>query len=245
MKSKKLSKIAVWLVMFTLVFGFALPQKYSADTLPATSIDEATAITDNNQINGDFELPGTHWYKITPTKEQISKYSHMKLTLNSDQVINLSVYSSKEKAIADDTFEQYTTGTIPGEATTIQFPFAWEGPYYIKVEYNGMVDVSMDYTSLDGATDTQSADSLGMGTAKYTLQEEPVNLPPSTLDATGSNCAIEASVEGKKSAKEMLKEIRLFRDGILSKTTEGKELSALYYKATPFILAKMAFNKNI
>lgn len=246
MKSKKISKIAVWLVILTLVFGFVIPQKYSADTLPATtSIDEATAITDTSQVDGDFELPGIHWYKITPTKEQISKYSHMKLTLNSDQVINLSVYSSKEKAIADDTFEQYTTGTIPGEATTIQFPFAWEGPYYIKVEYNGMVDDSIDYTSLDGTTDTQSADSIEMGTVKYTIQEEPVKLPPSTLEATGTSCPIESSLEGKKSAKEMLKEIRLFRDGILSKTTEGRELSALYYKATPFILAKMVFDKNI
>ncbi|RPJ95900.1 peptidase S8 [Rummeliibacillus sp. TYF005] len=245
MKMKNTSKIAIWMLIFALVFGFTLPQKYYADTLPTTSIEDATSVTDSNQIDGVFESPGIHWYKITPTKEQISKYSHIKLTLNSDQVINLSVYSSKEKALADDTFEQYTTGTIPGEATTIQFPYAWDGPYYIKVEYNGMVDDLTDYSMPDVSLNTESVENSDLGSASYTLKSESVKLPPTTLDATGSNCAIEASVEGKKSAKEMLKDIRLFRDGILLKTKEGQALSSLYYKATPFILAKMAFNKNI
>lgn len=243
MKIQKTSKIAVWLLIFALIFGFTIPEKYHADAVSATSIDEAVTITEGNMIDGTFDSPGTHWYKLTPTQDQLSKYSHMKLTVNSDQVVNVSVYSSKEKAQADETFEQYTTGTIPGEAATIQFPYAWEGSYYIKVEYNGMVDYSDEDSS--EYTETQPVEDIDLGPASYTLQEESVKLPPSVGETTGSTCPVEYSVNGTKSAKEMLKEIRLFRDGVLSKTKEGKELSSLYYKAAPFIVAKMAFNKDV
>lgn len=246
MKSRQISKLAVWMLVFALIFGFTMPQKYHADTISSTSIDEATTITDGKTIDGVFESPGTHWYKITPTKDQVSKYSHMQLEVNSDQFVNVSVYSSKEKAQADDTFEQYFTGTMPGEAATIQFPYAWEGTYYVKVEYNGM----MEYPDEDstGYAEVQSEENVELESASYTLKEKSVKLPPITEEVTGSTCPVEfstESAESEKSAEDMLKTIRLFRDGILSKTKEGRELSSLYYKTAPFIVAKMTFNKDI
>lgn len=251
MKVNKLSKVTAWLLVFALIFGFMIPQTYHAETTFATSITDATAITEGNNIDGAFEQPGVHWYKITPTKEQISKYSHLKIEVNSDQVLNVSVYSSKENAEKDQTFEQYSTGTIPSTPAVIQFPYAWDNTYYIKVEYYGLTD-NIDATAVQDGTGsqtvtstTQPIDGTELGNASYTLKASSVKLPPSTEDATGAACPVEFSVNGKSSAKEMLKDLRLFRDGILSKTEQGRQLSSLYYKAAPFILVKLPFNQTL
>lgn len=52
------------------------------------------------------------------------------------------------------------------------------------------------------------------------------------------------SVDQKKSGKGILDKLRSIRDEQLSQTAEGKELTSLYYKAAPFIVAKLALNKT-
>jgi len=245
-KFNKLSKLTSWLLIFALIFGFIIPQTYHAETIPATGVGEATTITDGKVIDGAFEQPGVNWYKITPTKDEITKYSHLKIEVNSDQVVNVSVYSSKENAEKDQTFEQYSAGTIPGTPAIIQFPYAWDNTYYIKVEYYGLIEnpdgtVTSDVTVIPDA----SLEGADFGNASYTLKTSSVKLPPNTEDASGATCPVESSVNGKSNAKEMLKDLRLFRDGILSKTEQGRQLSSLYYKSAPFLIAKLAFNKSI
>ncbi|MFJ8263825.1 S8 family serine peptidase [Rummeliibacillus sp. NPDC094406] len=240
MKINKLGKLTSWLLIFALIFGFIIPQTSHAETIPATGVGEATTITDGKVIDSAFEQPGVKWYKITPTKDEITKYSHLKIEINSDQVVNVSVYSSKENAEKDQTFEQYSAGTIPGTPAIIQFPYAWDNTYYIKVEYYGLIE------NPDGTVNPDaSLEGADFGNASYTLKTSSVKLPPSTEDSAGASCPVESSVNGKSSAKEMLKDLRLFRDGILSKTEQGRQLSSLYYKSAPFLIMKLAFNKNM
>lgn len=233
MKIKKASKLTALLLVFTMVFGFMIPQKYHAETVSVTSIGDATTISDGKVVVGTFEQPDVHWYKVTPTSSEISQYSHMKLELKSDQMVNISVYSSKENAEKDQTFEQYIGGTTPDTPVNIIFPYAWEGPYYIKVEYFG--EGEYPEIPLEGAE---------LGNVSYTLTTKSVKLPPSTEASTGLDCPVEFSASDKKSGKEMLKAIRLFRDGILSKTEQGRQLSSLYYKSAPFLVFKLALSKN-
>lgn len=239
MKQKSTRKIAVWLLAFAIILGLTLPpqQSFAAETTTATAIDDATAITNGAAVKGSFDQPGVYWYKVTPTKEEVSKYSHIKFDINSDQVVNVSVYPNKAKAIADDAFEQYVTGTVSDQAATISFPYAWEGPYYVKVEYSGFADdLPMEGLSEDEGGSTDSVN--------YSITAKSVKLSPAKEEATGSVCPVEYSVAKQKSATQILKDIRLFRDGTLAKSTQGKQLSSLYYKAAPFLVAKMIFNKD-
>lgn len=240
MKQKNTRKIAVWLLAFAIILGLTLPpqQSFAAETTTATAIDDATAITNGAAVKGSFDQPDVYWYKVTPTKEEVSKYSHIKFDINSDQVVNVSVYPNKAKAIADDAFEQYVTGTVSDQAATISFPYAWEGPYYVKVEYSGFTDdLPMEGLSEDEGGSTDSVN--------YSITAKSVKLSPAKEEATGSVCPVEYSVAKQKSATQILKDIRLFRDGTLAKSTQGKQLSSLYYKAAPFLVAKMIFNKDI
>ncbi|GIN86311.1 cell wall-associated protease [Heyndrickxia sporothermodurans] len=230
---KKVSKITALLLVFTLIVGFMIPQKYQAETVSVTPIEEATTITNGKVVEGTFEQPDVHWYKITPTSDQISKYSHMKLEVKSDQMVNVFVYSSKENAEKDQTFEQYAAGTAPDAPAVIQFPYAWDGPYYIKVEYYGFTEDPE--IPLEG---------VELGPANYSMSTSSVKLPPNE-EASSGDCPVEFSASGKKSGKDMLKAIRLFRDGILSKTKEGRQLSSLYYKSAPFLAFKLAFSKSM
>ncbi|MGX9136045.1 S8 family serine peptidase [Rummeliibacillus sp. JY-2-4R] len=269
MKINSISKVTGWILIFALVFGFILPQNSKAETIPTTEFSNVTTnqinetdvktVTNGKVEEGTFEQPGVHWYKVTPTQDQISKYSHLKLKVNSDQIVNISVYSSKENAENDQTFEQYIAGTTPGAPgeqaipAEIKFPYAWEGPYYIKVEYLGepafadptLQDPSMQALSPDLNTPNPSqVDGVDLGKVSYTLQTSSIKTFPTKDIPTGETCPVEFSVKGKTSAKEILKDIRLFRDGVLSKTEEGRQLSSLYYKAAPFLVAKIAIDKK-
>lgn len=48
----------------------------------------------------------------------------------------------------------------------------------------------------------------------------------------------------EKIGKKHPDKLRAIRDEQLSQTAEGKELTSLYYKAAPFIVAKLALNKT-
>ena len=106
-------------------------------------------------------------------------------------------------------------------------------------------DTSMQALPLDSSnSDPSQGDGVDLGKISYTLQTSSIKTFPTKDVTTGQTCPVEFSVKGKASAEEILKDIRLFRDGILSKTEEGRQLSSLYYKAAPFLVAKIAFDKK-
>lgn len=237
--------MTAWVLIIALIAGFIMPQNLHAETIPATSIDDAATLASGQSIDGIFEQPGVQWYKITPTQKDITEFSHIKLQLTSDQMVNVSVYSSKENAEQNYTFEQYNAGTdMSPDAATINFPIAWKGPYYVKVEYFGNIDEDGEMALADNQDEEQPPVEGGFGPAKFTLSAKDVKLPPSKDLSSGMDCPVEFSTSGKLSGADMLKSIRLFRDGILAKTQEGRNLSSLYYKSAPFIVLKLAMNKS-
>ncbi|MGV2914161.1 peptidase S8, partial [Bacillus safensis] len=86
----------------------------------------------------------------------------MQISVKSKQVLSVSVYPSKDRAMKDDTYSRYRVDTASGE-TEINFPHAWSGPYYVKVLYLGSEEDSRD----------EEED------AAYTIGYKGANLPPS------------------------------------------------------------------
>lgn len=232
-----MKKTMMLMLAFVLVLSFALPHVQVAKAIETTDVDlnAAQTLTDGQTLEQQFTEVGRSWFTYTPTAEDIKKYSHVKLTLKSDYILNVTVYSSAEKAKDNKPFDQYIASSVDGKAI-IQFPYAWEGPYYIKVEYDGMMD-----------TVAPPVDEAGnpIIAVNYALTASPITLAPSTELETSTYCPVEMSVQNNASATKILKDIRAFRDGILSKTEAGRDLSTLYYKAAPFLAAKILTDASL
>ncbi|MDR4935252.1 S8 family serine peptidase [Rossellomorea marisflavi] len=220
---KKLIKSLLALIV---IFSVCLPQLPQA-TAAATVIEEmplTMAKTAEGSFDGDEEV---QWYKITPGKDTIKQFTHLRIKLQSQSEVNMSVYSSLENATNDNTFEQYRGYSYDQETASIDFPISWVGPYYIKLE--SYVEEDEEGNLLSNA---------------YKISYDGVSLPPSN-GAAGEECPAELSVEKKKNGKVILSDLRSIRENLLSKTDNGKELTAVYYKSAPFITSKMLFDKNL
>lgn len=232
-----MKRTIMWLVTFVLILSFALPNVQVAKAVETTDVDlnAAQVLTDGQTLEQQFTEVGQSWFTYTPTAKDIKQHSHVKLTLKSDYILNITVYSSAETAKDNKPFDQYISSSVDGKAV-IQFPYAWEGPYYIKVEYNGMMD------TIAPPVDEEGNPIIAVN---YSLTATPSTLAPSTQLETSSYCPVEMSVQSNTGAATILKDIRAFRDGILSKTEDGRDLSTLYYKAAPFLAAKILTNSNL
>lgn len=217
------------MLIFALIFSLFSPGTKAA---AAGTIDVAGVLEKGKEQTGTMKEPEqAKWYQVNPGKADIQKDSHMALTVKSDAVLNVSVYPSKEKALKDETFDMYRSYTAEDGKSEIVFPYAWSGPYYVKVENLGEEETE------DGGSAEAAAE------AKYTIGYTGTKKQPSDLEEAEA-CPVEMSVDQKKSGKGILAKLRAIRDEQLSQTAEGKELTSLYYKAAPFIAAKLALNKT-
>ncbi|MGG4547949.1 Ig-like domain-containing protein [Rossellomorea marisflavi] len=219
---KKLIKSLLALIV---IFSICLPQLPQANA--ATVIEELplamSELTEGSFIGDDH----VQWYKITPGNDTIEQFTHLRIKLESESEVNMSVYSSLENATNDNTFEQYRGYSYDQETASIDFPISWVGPYYIKLE--SYVEEDEEGKLLPNP---------------YKISYDGVSLPPSN-GAVGEECPAELSVEKKKNGKVILSDLRSIRENLLSKTDNGKELTAVYYKSAPFITSKMLFDKNL
>ncbi|MDQ7862274.1 hypothetical protein RCO48_18490 [Peribacillus frigoritolerans] len=55
-------------------------------------------IKNGDTLDGKFEKPDVQWYQISPTTEEVQKFSHIEFEVNSDKILNISVYQDKEKS---------------------------------------------------------------------------------------------------------------------------------------------------
>ncbi|MCY9340205.1 peptidase S8, partial [Bacillus haynesii] len=221
------SSIAFFLLV-ALIFGQLplLPKTMAAeDSVPISE----TTLTGASPVEASFQSEDeVHWYKINPSNQEIANYTHFRVKLKSAAELNISVYSSLENATDQQTFDRYNGYSYENNPALIDFPIAWKGPYYIKVENHH-----------DEENETTSITDIS-----YTISYEGVTLPPSNQEAE-EECPAELSVSERETGKGILKQLRTIRDEVLSKTEKGKELSSFYYKAAPFISAKMLFNKSM
>lgn len=168
MKRRKFSSLVAAVLIIALIFSLFSPGTKAA---AAGAIDQATALENGKEQTGAVKEPEqVKWYKVTPGKTDIQKNSHMALTVKSDSVLNVSVYPSKEKALKDETFEMYRSYTAEDGKSEIIFPYAWSGPYYVKVEYLGEEEPE------DGGTAEAAAE------AKYTIGYKGTKKQPSDLE---------------------------------------------------------------
>ena len=230
MKFKNVSRITACVLIFALIFSLMVP--LNSQAAAATPIENVKTIKNGDTLNGKFEKPDVQWYQISPTTEEVQKFSHIEFEVNSDKILNISVYQDKEKAEKDES--NYMVSSYPDEKAVVDFPYAWEGTYYVKVEYFGDTD--------EEGNPKPDAENV----AEYSINAHSVTLPPSAGDEGEEleSCPVELSVNDKKTGESMLKTLRLFRDEVLTKSSEGRTLSSLYYKASPFLALHLAGNKT-
>ena len=131
-----MKKSSVWLAILVLIISVLLPTVRVANASAVADADLANAIKlgDNTTIDETFNEAGVKWFKYKPTASDIKKHSHVKLTLKSDYILNVTMFSSAEKAQNNEAYEQYVAGTVENGKAIIKFPYAWDETYYIKVE---------------------------------------------------------------------------------------------------------------
>ncbi|MGR3207576.1 S8 family serine peptidase [Bacillus glycinifermentans] len=223
MEKRKISGSIVFILMFALIFGQLPIGKAAADG----PVDETVLAIADPVKAGFKESDQAHWYKIDPSEKDVADFTHFRIKLQSDQELNISVYSSLENATDGQTFDRYNGFSYAKNPAAIDFPIAWKGPYYVKVENHN------EETEADSNTDIS-----------YTISYEGVTLPPSDQIAE-EECPAELSTSEREHGKSILQDLRTIRDGVLQKTEKGKDLSSLYYKTAPFISAKMMFDKSL
>ncbi|MFT8321168.1 MAG: Ig-like domain-containing protein [Bacillus sp. (in: firmicutes)] len=228
--------ITVLLTIALIVSNIGILNVFAADNIIETKAELANGEVTNNQF-ADGE--NVHWYKITPSSLDFENFTHLQFTLRSQQEMNISVYSNLENAKSGTTFDQYYRYSYDDSPAVISFPLAWNDTYYIKVEYYPIEEEVTDGTSTLPDTETTGKEV----NTSYTIETAGVVLAPSTESA--EECPVELSTNDKKDGQSILKDLRTIRDSLLSQTNNGKELSSLYYKAAPFLSAKMVWNKEL
>ncbi|AJD92172.1 hypothetical protein JMA_28550 [Jeotgalibacillus malaysiensis] len=217
---KFLQLFLVVLLVFTIVIPTVSPEK----AIAASEIENAKTIQMDELLLAEFsEGESVHWYSFTPSKENIHNFSHVSFNLNSTEEVNISVYSDMDKALMDQTFDRYVSYAYLEEPAIIDFPIAWIGTYYIKVE-------------------THDDSSYYENGISYELSAAGSVLPPD--DGSGYNCPAEVTMTHEIDGEEVLKDLRTIRSNLLSQTDSGKELTKVYYQAAPYISANVLLNKD-
>jgi Zn-dependent metalloprotease/subtilisin family serine protease len=145
----------------------------------------------------EFKKAGeVKWFKIDP-KSALAKNSHIKFSVSGDSDSYISVFRDETSADQGDTLPAYKN-----QINEIDFPLAWDGPLYVKVE------------------------SKGIGV--FTINNVPHYAQPT--DPPEEECLAEISAEADHSVLGLLGSLRDIRDNLLQQTQKGKEIASLYYR---------------
>ncbi|MEK1831936.1 hypothetical protein AAAC51_32730 [Priestia megaterium] len=196
MKKGSIYRFIAFALMFTLCFSqLGLLKTQAAGNPPA---NEKT-LSIGKAAKGTFTEPEqTHWYKINPSKQDVAKFSHYRIKLQSDDEVNITVYSSLENAKNNVAFDRYMGYSYKDEPAQLDFPIAWTGPYYVKVEYYGSEDDMIEEDAEDGSTSPEPQPEEKTE-VPYTISYEGASLPPSQMVA--EECPAELSTSPKKTEK--------------------------------------------
>lgn len=173
----------------------------------------------------------TYWYKME--RGNTTSMTHMDISFEASAMANIAVYPSADMAAKDETFDRYRASSSPEESrpTNVQLPYAWAGPYYIKVEYMPM-DIGLE---------EPSEEEFVPAAADIKLSYKPVKLPVKYEEVGGEMCPVEAILPEQDS---LLKLIRRLQKEVIEQSGEGRKLSALYYRASPYVVKSLAFDKT-
>ncbi|KIL51162.1 cell wall-binding repeat-containing protein [Jeotgalibacillus campisalis] len=230
MQRKTVSVFLSVLLVFSLFFSQVGSMEVKAEVMVPS---EEETLSLGEPMEATFEEGEmVHWYKIDPAEMDIEEFTHYRVKLQSEQELNITVYSSIENAMDNLAFDRYMNYSYMDEPAIIDFPLAWVGPYYIKVEsYGG------EYY------EDEKGEIIEITGAPYSIGYDGITLAPSD-EMLGEECPAELSIKQREEGKGILADLRTIREDVLSKTTKGKDLSAVYYKAAPFISTKMVLSKT-
>ncbi|UXH43348.1 cell wall-binding repeat-containing protein [Rossellomorea vietnamensis] len=229
---RKIRSLVALVFVFSLIFSQFSVKEAGAEESGVPN--EEGTLTIGNPVDGEFAASETvHWYKVDPSEREIADYTHLRVKLQSESEVNVTIYSSLENAIDNRAFDRYMSYSYENEPAIIDFPISWVGPYYIKIESYGMEE---EYAEFDEEMDDM--------VTPYTISYDGVTLPPSD-EAIAEECPAELSTKERENGKSILRDLRTVRETVLAKTENGQDLSALYYKAAPFISSKMVFSKGL
>ncbi|MGE6631894.1 S8 family serine peptidase [Bacillus sp. NPDC077027] len=223
MLKKQVKSLVIVMMAAILCLAAFTPYQASAAS-EGTGINSAISLKNGGIISGEFtKLEEESWYNITPTSNEVAKNSHMRIKIKSKQILAITAYPSKDRAVKDDTYIRYRVDTASGEAE-LHLPHAWTGPYYIKVQYLGEEDEEQDQTTVEKAA--------------YTIGYQGENKPPSEpLPIEEEEFFI--IIDQKKHGRSIMKTIRTVQDKRLDQTNEGKKLARLFDKTKPFVVSKL------
>lgn len=214
-----LSFVTVLMLVLALI-----PPQASADA--GAGMQEAKTLSPGVEVTFETgtDATNTYWFKMergTP-----SAMTHMEVQFDSTKLANISIYPSADLAAKDETFEQYRSSASQedGQQTAkIRFPYAWEGPYYIKVEYLPLME-----------EETVSPSDIK-------LVYNPVKLPVKyeNIETEAGMCAVESILNPAPERDSMLKLIRRIQTEVLAQSESGNDLAALYYRTSPYLIKAM------
>lgn len=251
---KQVMRRTVAICLAVLLVVSLIPPRTHADV--GEGMKQATLLKAGESVTftTDIEPVNTYWFKVergTP-----SEMTHMEIVMEATKLANISVYPSADMAGKDETFYPYRASASQEDGkATIHLPFAWEGPYYVKVEYMPMETPDM-YTSeevyalegedvpVEDGEELPGEPDLSEFASDITLVYNPVVLPVKYEQASGDMCAVESILMPASDRKTMLELIRRVQTDVLNQSEEGRELAALYYRASPYVVKAITFDRT-
>ena len=136
-KMKRMVQRTVATLLVVLLVVSLVPPRIHADAgagmKQAARLEAGKAVTFTTGV----EPVNTYWFKLE--RNGPSDMTHMQIVMEATKLAHISVYPSADMAGKDETFYPYRASASKEDGTaTINLPYAWEGPYYVKVEYMPM-----------------------------------------------------------------------------------------------------------
>ncbi|WP_294739251.1 S8 family serine peptidase [uncultured Exiguobacterium sp.] len=223
-----MKKLMIWVMLSCLVLTLGVgPTTAKAETALAT----ATLLQAGQEttLKTGMEEKNTYWYRVNHEAGVEKTASHFELSIDTDQPVQVTAYPSEAMAAEDDTFDRYRTEAEPNEKATTKLavPYAWDGPYYVKVEY---------YPNIEEGKTTKAANvKLTYNNVKLAVEYEPIS---------DISCMAEEALKQTKEEKPMLALMHSIQKQVLSQSDAGRALTSLYYKTSPYVVKTLLFNKD-
>lgn len=223
-----MKKLMIWVMLSCLILTLGVgPTTAKAET----ALAKATLLKAGQEttLETGTEEKNTYWYRVNHEAGVEKTASHFELSIDTDQPVQVTAYPSEAMAAEDDTFDRYRTEAEPNEKTPTKLavPYAWDGPYYVKVEY---------YPNIEEGKTTKAAHAkLTYNNVKLPVEYEPIN---------DISCMAEEALKQTKEEKPMLALMHSIQKQVLSQSDAGRALTSLYYKASPYVVKTLLFNKD-
>jgi len=160
---------------------------------------------------GTFSSVGdVKWFKIDPSSV-VFEQSHISIEVAGVDSL-ITIYPSLEQAEKGLTYFGYTD-----VYQYIEFPIAWEGPYYIRVV-------------------SENEGNFKLTTSAF--YKNPVEFEEP------EECIAEFAAKKKPTILNQLSTLRAIRDDLLSKSSAGRELVSLYYSVSSEIIDDFLTDKQ-